>query len=64
METKKWYESKTVWLSLLQSVIGILASLVLVIQSGLTPEAIGAFIIALKGLLDLKVRFITTKAIQ
>jgi len=61
---KAWYTSKTVWLAILQATIGFLAAVVLLLQNGLTSETFTALLVGLKGVLDLRYRFLTTQPIK
>lgn len=60
METsKKWYQSKTIWVAIFQSIIGLLSGIILLLQQGITPEAITMMGVGLKGLMDIQLRLIT-----
>ncbi|MES2395033.1 MAG: hypothetical protein V4549_03480 [Bacteroidota bacterium] len=61
---KAWYKSTTVQIAIIQAVIGLLASVVLVLQNGLTVDSMGALAVGLKGILDLRQRFVTTQPIK
>lgn len=59
MQTKVWYQSKTVWLAILQGIVGILTA---VLASD--PALKGAGVIAtVKSLLDIFIRSETTATI-
>jgi hypothetical protein len=60
---KQWYLSRLVWSSILQSVIGLLTGLVLLLQQGLSGEAVASLSVGVKGLYDLYARLTTTQAI-
>ncbi len=60
---KAWYTSTTVWLAILQAVVGFLGALILILQGGLTQESVAALGVGIKGLIDLRQRFITTQPI-
>lgn len=64
MEAKKWYFSRTVWVAILQSLIGFLISLSSLVSVGFTPETITAFGVGAKGVFDLYLRLKTSQAID
>lgn len=61
---KAWYMSTTVWLAIVQALIGLLGSIALMLQNGVTTDSMAAFAIGLKGLVDLRQRFNTITAIK
>lgn len=61
---KAWYQSTTIWIAIIQACIGLLTSIILILQNGLTVDSVGALAIGLKGVLDLRQRFATTQPIK
>lgn len=61
---KNWYGSSTVWIAIIQAVIGLLSGIVLLFQNGFTEQSIMALSVGLKGLIDIRQRFITTQPIK
>lgn len=59
---KKWYKSRTVWIELVQAVIGLLTALLLFLQ-GLNEEAMAALAVGAKGVYSVWLRFNTTQPI-
>ncbi len=64
MDAKKWYFSRTVWIAILQAVVGLLVGVVALLQSGFSEEAIGALTIGAKGIFDLYLRLRTSQPIN
>lgn len=52
MDTKKWYESKTVWIAVIQAAMGLAIAL-----QGVYPAA--GSLLVLKSVLDILNRFLT-----
>lgn len=61
-KTKKWYKSKTVWKALLKFVIGVLTSILTLIEQ--PTISIASLVVAFDGLADLWLRFITDTKIS
>lgn len=57
IEEKKWYESKTIWVAIITGAMGITVA----VQTSF--PAVG-WVITLKALLDLALRFATTEPIK
>jgi len=62
--TKNWTKSRTVWVESLQALIGLFTGIVLLLQQGLTPEAMAALGVGLKGIYGIWLRFDTKDAIE
>lgn len=61
---KNWYLSTTVWLAILQALAGLISGLILLLQTGVNDTSLGALLVGLKGLIDLRQRFITSAPIK
>lgn len=61
---KNWYISTTVWLAILQALAGLISGLILLLQTGVNDGSLGALLVGLKGLIDLRQRFITSAPIK
>lgn len=63
MDSKKWYFSRTVWVAILQAIIGFLVGIVAVLNDGLSETAIAALSVGAKGVFDLYLRLKTSQPI-
>jgi uncharacterized membrane protein len=61
-KTKPWYQSKTLWLAVLQMAIGV-ATLTTGVLNGTTPLNDAGMVIILKSVLDMVIRFKTDSQI-
>ena len=61
-KTKPWYQSKTLWLAVLQLAIGV-ATLTTGVLNGTTPLNDAGMVIILKSVLDMVIRFKTDSQI-
>lgn len=64
MAKKSWTQSRTVAIGALQAIVGLLSGVLLLLQSGVTPEALMAIAVGIKGVLDILLRFKTVQAIE
>jgi len=64
METKKWYFSRTLWVAVIQTVVGFLLGTVALLQSGFSQEALASFAVGCKGVFDLYLRLKTSQPIS
>lgn len=56
---KSWHQSKTIWAGIFQAIIGLLGAGVLALETGLTPETLGALVVGIKGIVDIILRIKT-----
>lgn len=64
MDAKKWYFSRTVWIEALQATVGFLTGVILLLEQGMSAEALGALAVGLKGLYGISLRFDTKQPIK
>lgn len=60
---KNWYQSKTIWLAIIQAVIGILTLIAGVLNGSTQLNAAGITLI-FKSLVDIYVRFTTDTSVR
>ncbi len=59
MDFKRWYSSRTVWIAIVQGIVGIVTA---ILASNPELQTVGA-VVTLKSALDIILRYLTTKPI-
>lgn len=60
-DTKKWYESRTFWVNIIALIASITGAFG--VDLGLTPEAQAALVGGIMSIVNLILRFVTTKPV-